>query len=210
MKTLLKFTLALLVAGLIPLSAAAQGRIATIDLGKVFDGFWKTKQAEAALKDRATDLEKEHKGMMDDYKKGNEEYQKLLTAANDQAVSSEERDKRKKSAETRLKEMKDLQETIAQFERQARSTLDEQRTRMRNNLLILIREAINSKAKSVGYAMVLDTAAESAKSTPVVLYNSGDNDITEAVIQQLNVTAPADVSKPAEAKPADTKSSGKK
>lgn len=205
MRTLLKITLVLLVTGLMALSAAAQGRIATVDLGKIFDGYWKTKQAEAALKDRATDLEKEHKGMIDDYKKRNEEYQKLLADANDQAVSAEEREKRKKNAETKLKEMKDLQETVAQFERQARTTLDEQKMRMRNNLLGEIRTAINSKAKSVGYALVLDTAAESAKNTPVLLYSNGDNDMTDAVIQQLNVTAPADAAKPAEAKPAEKK-----
>jgi outer membrane protein len=207
MTTSLKVTLALLVAGLTTLSATAQGRIATVDLGKVFDGYWKTKQAEAALKDRAADLEKEHKGMVEDYKKGNEEYQKLLAAANDQAVSAEEREKRKKTAETKLKEMKDLQETIAQFERQARTTLDEQRLRMRNNLLGEIRTAINSKAKSASYALVVDTVAESAKNTPVVLYNSGDNDITESLLEQLNLTAPPEPAKtdtkPADAKPAE-------
>ena len=200
MRTSLKVTLALLIAGLTALSASAQGRIATVDLGKIFDGYWKTKQAEAALKDRAADLEKEHKGMVEDYKKGPEEYQKLLASANDQAVSAEEREKRKQSAETRLKGMKDLQETIAQFERQARSTLDEQRLRMRNNLLGEIRTAINSKAKSASYALVLDTAAESAKNTPVILYTSGDNDITEAVLQQLNLTAPPEAAKPTEKK----------
>ena len=181
-----------------------------MDLGKIFDGYWKTKQAEAALKDRATDLEKEHKGMMDDYKKGNEEYQKLLTDANDQAVSTEEREKRKKSAETKLKQMKDLQETIAQFERQARTTLDEQRMRMRNNILDEIRKVINSKAKSLSYAFVLDVSAESAKNTPMVLYSSGDNDITDVVVQQLNLTAPTDTTKPAETAPAWSKPADKK
>jgi hypothetical protein len=81
---------------------------------------------------------------------------------------------------------------------------------MRNNLLGEIRTAINSKAKSVGCALVLDTSAESAQRAPVILYNSGDNDITEAVIQQLNVTAPADAVKPADAKPAETKPAEKK
>lgn len=204
----LKVSLALLVAGLMTLSASAQGRIATVDLGKVFDGYWKTKQAEAALKDRVAELEKEAKAMGEDLKKGNEEYQKLLGSANDQAVSNDEREKRKKSAETKLKELKDLQETLGQFERQARTTLDEQRLRLRNNLLGDIKLALNSKAKSAGYALVLDTAAESVKNTPVVLYTNGDNDLTGAVLQQLNVNAPVDVPKAAE-KPAETKKDDK-
>src|SRR5678809_1237747 len=75
--------------GLLSGSAMAQNRIATIDLRKVFDGYWKKKQAEAALKERQSDIEKEDRNMVDDYKKAKEEYQSLLTSANDQAVSSE-------------------------------------------------------------------------------------------------------------------------
>ena len=55
-------------------SAMAENRIATIDLRKVFDGYWKKKQAEAALKERQSDIEKEDRNMVDDYKKAKEEY----------------------------------------------------------------------------------------------------------------------------------------
>src|SRR6266704_5993494 len=88
-------------------SAFGQGRNATIDLRKVFDNYWKTKQADAALKDRAADMEKEHKNMLDDWKKAKEDYQSLLGSANDQAVSTDERDKRKKLAEDKFKQIKD-------------------------------------------------------------------------------------------------------
>ncbi len=209
MRTLLKVSLVLLVTGLLTLSASAQGRVATVDLAKLFDNYWKTKQAEGALKDRVAELEKESKAMGEDLKKGNEEYQKLLTDANDQAVSAEEREKRKKSAEGKLKQLKELQDTIEQFTRQARTTLDEQRLRMRNNLLGEIKAAVNSKAKSAGFAIVLDTAGESSKNTPLVLYTSGDNDLTDAVLQQLNVTAPAETAKPAEKADDATKSDKK-
>src|SRR5205814_3454388 len=103
-------------------SALGQGRIATIDLRKVFDNYWKTKQADAALKDRAADMEKEHKNMLEDWKKAKEDYQGLLAGANDQAVSSDEREKRKKAAEEKLKYIKDTEDTILQYEKQARNT----------------------------------------------------------------------------------------
>src|SRR5438445_5650172 len=112
----------LLLISLLSCSACAQGRIATIDLRKVFESYWKTKQADAALKDRAADMEKEHKNMLDDWKKAKEDYQTLLTSANDQAVSSEERDKRKKLAEDKFKQIKDSEDSIRQYEVQAKST----------------------------------------------------------------------------------------
>src|SRR5881394_484334 len=120
----------LLLIGFMGASAFGQGRNATIDLRKIFDNYWKTKQADAALKDRAQDMEKEHKTMLDDWKKAKEDYQTLLTSANDQAVSADQRDKRKKLAEEKLKQIKDSEDSIGQYERQAKSDLDQQRKRM--------------------------------------------------------------------------------
>jgi outer membrane protein len=188
-------------------SSFAQGRIGIVDLRKLFDNYWKTKQADANLKERATDLDKEYKGLRDEYTKSKEEVQKLLANANDQAVSQEERDKRKKTAEGKLKDLKDTEETIVQFEKQARTTLDEQRKRMRDNILTEIRNLVNAKAKALGYSLVIDVAAETANNTPVILYTNGENDMTQNILEQLNLGAPADIGKTTE-KPAES-SNGK-
>ena len=196
MKSLLRtIVLTLVLAALTSSPAWGQGRIATVDLRKVFDGYWKTKQADAALKERAADMEKDHKNMLEDYKKAKEEYQTLLTEANNQTLSLEEREKRKKSAEDKFKQMKESEDAIAQYERQARTTLDEQRKRMRDSLVEEIRTIVTGKAKSAGYALVLDTASEGVNNTPIVLYSNNENDITAAVLAQLNAGAPAETPK---------------
>src|SRR5258708_10735888 len=138
-KWLSKIVRALVLIALFSSSSWAQSHIATIDLRKVFDNYWKTKQADASLKDRAADIEKEHKNMLEDWKKAKEAYTGLLTGANDQAVSTDEVDKRKKAAEEKLKFIKDTEETILQYEKQARVTLDDQKRRMRDNILGEIR-----------------------------------------------------------------------
>jgi len=191
MNLLKKLIPAGLLFGLLSTTAFAQNRIATVDLGKVFTNYWKTKQAQAAVEDRKADLDKTYKEMMDTYKKAKDEYQKMLADVNDPAVSTEERDKRKKAAEDKLKDIKDQEESIMQFDRQARTTLDEQLKRMRENILTEIRAAITAKSKSAGYTLVFDTAGQSISATPLVLYSAGnDNDITEAVLSQLNAGAP--------------------
>lgn len=194
---------------LLSTSAWAQGRLATVDLRKVFDNYWKTKQADVALKDRFADMEKEHKNMLDDWKKAKDDYQNLLADANNQALSSDERDKRKRSAEDKLKYIKDTEDSIGQFEKQARTTIDEQRTRMRDNIVGEIRNLLNAKAKAAGYSLVLDTTAESFNRTPVVLYSNNENDLTDTILQQLNASAPADVTR-TEDKPPDAKGDKKK
>jgi outer membrane protein len=192
MKTLLAFALLALLA----FSAAAQQKIGIIDLRKVFDDYHKTKTADAALKDEASDLEKERKALMDQYQKTTDDYRKALDGANDQAVSSEEREKRKKSAEGKLLDIKSLEQNITDFDKAARTRLEEKQRRMRDNILGEIRNVINAKAKAAGYSMVIDSAAETINRTPVLIYSNGENDITTAVLAQLNVTAPAATTKP--------------
>jgi outer membrane protein len=189
-----------IVPGLLALSllsgtALAQTRLATVDMRKVFEGYWKTKKADAQLKERAAEMEKEHKTMLDDWKKGKEEYATLLGDANNQVLSPEERDKRKKAAEDKFKQLKETEDTIQQYERQARTTLDEQRKRMRDSILEEIKTAVSAKAKQAGFALVVDTTAETIANTPVFLYSSNENDMTKTVLDQLNLNAPSDLIK---------------
>jgi Skp family chaperone for outer membrane proteins len=177
--------------------ALAQQKIATVDMRKLFDGYWKTKQAEIALNDRKTELDKEDRGFLDNLKKARDEYQKLLDAANDQAISADERDKRKQAAADKYTEIQNSQTAIVQFERQAQVTLGGQTQRMRGDILKEIKAAVAAKAKAAGYTMVFDVAAETANQTPVILYNDGQNDLTSAVLAQLNAGAPIDLTTPA-------------
>ena len=75
--------------------------------------------------------------------------------------------------------------------------MDEQIRRTRDNIVSDIRVAVSAKAKTDGYTLVIDTAAQTPNQTPVVLYSvPGDNDLTEAVVKQINIGAPVDTSKP--------------
>jgi outer membrane protein len=190
-----KFVPALLFFSLLGSPAWAQGRFATVDLKKVFEGYWKTKQASATLDDRKKDMEKEDKNMLDDYKKMKDEYQTMLNTAGDQNISPEERDKRKTAAGDKLKQLKDLEDTITQYERQARTTIIEQNQRMRSNILGEIRTVVSAKAKAGGFAFVIDTAAQSGDATPIFMYASMENDMTDGVLTELNRTAPTDLPK---------------
>lgn len=182
--------------------ALAQSKVGIINLQKVFDGYYKTKQADATLKDRASEFDKQRKDLVEGHQKANEEYKKVLDSTTDQTVSIEERDKRKKSAEAKLREIQEIESQVTQFDRTARTTLNEQQRRMRDAILREIMDVVNTKAKAAGYSMVIDTAAQTVNNTLVVVYSNGENDIGEEVIKELNRSVPAEALKPAEAKPA--------
>jgi outer membrane protein len=175
---------------LMSVPALAQTKIATVDLRKLFDGYWKTKQAQTVLNDRQAQLVKDAKSMSDDLKKGSDEYQKLLEQANDQALSTDQRDKHKQAAADKLKQLQESKTTLDQFEHQAQITLQEQQMRMRDNILSEIKAAVAAQAKGAGYSLVIDAAAETANATTAVIYTSGENDLTDAVLKRLNAGAP--------------------
>ncbi len=180
-----------LVLAALTCAAQAQPKIAVINLKTVFDGYWKTKQSDVSIKDRQAEAEKDRKKMIEDYQKANEEYRKLSESASDPAVSSEERDRRKKSAEGKLVEIKEIEQNIQQFDRQFRTQITDQIKRMRDNIMREIREVVTAKAKAGAYNLVLDAGAESVSQTPILLFQSGAPDMTEDVLTELNAKAPA-------------------
>ena len=201
-KTLIKF-LALAGAALMATSAHAQTKVGVVDLKKVFDGYWRTKQADTQLKERAADFDKARNGLIEDYKKANEDFRKLIEAANDQAVSAEERDKRKKEVEKKQADLKEQENSIRTFDQNSRQSLGEQQGRMRESVLRDIKGALEEKARGGGYQMVLDVAAVSANQTPVVMFTTltgSENDLSDAVLKQLNANAPPEGAKPEEKK----------
>src|SRR5688500_8974043 len=185
---LLAFTL------IAPVGAAEQ-KIGLIDLKRVFDGYYKTKQADTQLKERVTDSEKVLKGMVEDYQKAQEDYKKLIDSSNDQAVSADEREKRKKSAEVKLAELQDIERSVRQFRTTTQTALEEQKRRMREEILTYLTGVITAHAKKGAYTHVFDTAAESRNETPILLYSNGQGDFTEDVLAEINANAPAEIVK---------------
>jgi Skp family chaperone for outer membrane proteins len=178
-------------------SALAQPKIGLIDLKKVFDGYWMTKQQNTELKEAEAEYEKSRLRLMDDYQRAGDEYKKLLEGANDQALAADERAKRKSDAERKVLEIREIEQSITQFERTTRQTLGDQTRRIRERILVKIREVIDTQARAGAYTMVLDTAAVTANQTPMILYHNGQNDMTEAVLTELNATAPISLPLPA-------------
>ena len=200
--SLLLLSLLLVLAPAAQAAAPAPGAIAVVDLKKIFDGYWKTKQADLGLKERAAELDKKGKEMGSDRQKAIDEYKKLIESATDSVVSVEERDKRKKSAEIKLREIQEIEQSIRQFDRSAQAQLGEQQRNMRDKIVAEIREVVNKKARAAGYAAVLDSAAESVASTPIVLFNGSLPDLTEEILAQLNATAPPGALQPPAPAPA--------
>jgi outer membrane protein len=167
----------------------AEQKIATVDLQKVFEQFYKTQRSNMKFKQEAADMDKERKDLVDAGKKQEAEWQKLIDKAEDQAVSAEQRAKSKKAAEDAFRQVKSAEQTIQEFDRMSSAKLREENRQRRDDIVKEIRNVLNADAKAAGYTLVLDVSGESANMAPVVIYSSGVNDLTEGLIKELNAAA---------------------
>ncbi len=209
---LLRFAVpGLLLLSVLPGSALAQGRIATVDLGRVLDNYYKKRQAEAILKQSIDDADNDIKKMVDDLKKIRDDYDAVFKTINDPAVSPAERDKREAEATDKKRRFNDMQAALDDYRRNSQIRIRDQQTRLMGGLLGDITNAISARAKTTGFSMVIDTAALSVSGAPIVAYSNHENDITDAILTQLNAGAPSEAVKPEEKAPvADPKKAGKK
>ena len=176
-------------------------KIATVDLLKAFDSYWKTKLSNDQLKERGTDFDKARVGMIDDLDLLREEYNRLNDSAQDPANSDETRSSDLKKAQEKITEYKRLEQQIIDFNKNAQKTLGDQTRRLRKGRLGEIQEVISVKAKELGYDLVIDSSQDVLlPRTPTVLYTNGKNDITTVIIDILNKDATGKY-KPAEPAP---------
>jgi Skp family chaperone for outer membrane proteins len=179
-------------------------KIATVDLLKAFDSYWKTKLSNDQLKERGSDFDKVRIGMIEDLNLLREEYNRLNVSIQDQANAEEKRADDQKKAQVKLAEFKHLEQQVIGFNKNAQKTLGDQTQRLRKGRLDEIQTVISAKAKELGYDWVIDSSQDvMLPRTPTVLFTNGKNDITAVIIEILNKDAagkykPSEPAKPAE------------
>lgn len=169
--------------------ATAQTKIATLDLQKVFDGYWKTKQISENLQGQGKEYEAQREKLVAQYQELNEAFRLLREAIDDPAASSAGKEKRTKEADAKLAEIREMEQTINDYDNTTRTQITETQNRMKQNIVREIRETVAGIARKEGYNMVLDTAALARTDTPILLFHDGTADVTEKVLTQMNAGA---------------------
>ncbi len=174
------------------LSAGAQTKLATVDMKKLFNSYYKTTLAQSLLEKSRADLRKDLKEMTDNLEKSQTDYKLILDQSNDPAISAEEREKRKQAATDKAREINSSKTALEQYQRQAEASLSDKSQRMSANLVTEIQKFVAEVAKAGSYSLVLNSAT-----AEVVVFHDTSTDITESVLKQANAGAPIDVTKPA-------------
>ena len=167
-------------------TAQQEIRIASVDLDKAFNEFYKTKLADAQLKQQAEEFKTERKKHVDEFKRMQDDFDTLREEAQNTALNEEDRAQKKAEAEEKLVESREQESKIRRFDESRQKQLDEQSRRMETRLVDEIQEAVRTLARKENLSLVLDTSAKSRNGIPVVAYTDGKRDITNLLIDELN------------------------
>ena len=170
---------------------AAELKIATVDLDKVFTAHPKTQAAEAELKKAEAGVEAELDKLKAEGLALQEEMAKLREAAKNPLLSEEARLKKRDEAEEKLTQLQE-------FELRARRTQETKLKQMREKVLksrqAIVDElmaAVNHFAEAGGYDLVLDKSGMTMNAVPMVAYSNPALDVTDKLIEYLKATASA-------------------
>lgn len=167
-------------------SAAAELKIAVVEMDMLFQEYYKTKQTDAVLRQKQGIYQAWAKKLGESRLKLEEEFKILRDAAQNIALSGSEREKKRLAAQQKYQEYKKKEAELEQYVQQKSTEYKTLVTKMHKQLLDEIYNEIKSYAVLKGYSFVLDKSGQTLNSIPAIIYSSPQFDITAEVLKILN------------------------
>jgi len=145
-----------------PLFAQRPSRIAYLNAAKVFDGYYKTKEADEKLENEGKKKNTERERLVKEINKFKDEVELL---------SKEAREEKEAVLNEKLRSLQD-------FDNEAKVSLQRRRNDMVKNILKEIDDVIKAYGSKNGYDIILDSR--------ILLHANVELDISEDIIKELN------------------------
>tara|TARA_B100000459_G_C8562167_1_gene194529 strand:+ start:204 stop:803 length:600 start_codon:yes stop_codon:yes gene_type:complete len=164
--------------------------IGMISLEKVYNGYWRTDVENRKLKTKQEEALDRIKKLDESLRKEGTVLGNMIKAMQDPRLAAAERSKRQQQVQTKQKELQQMQDAIQGFRERTRKDLELDMRKQREQIMEEIQKIVSNEAKKRKLNLVLDAAARSASIAPIVIFTDGENDLTEEVLRQLNLSDP--------------------
>jgi outer membrane protein len=198
MKKSIQTLFALLAFGAASVAAMAQPapKILVVDLGKLFDGHYKTEEQSAKLRSD----EQMAQGELDRLnKEGNamvEKYKELADQANSPVATAEAKAKATADGQKILDDIRNKQKEVQTFQQNTRNSLQQRMKTFHDLMLEEIGKLAVDIAKSKGATLLLDKSGQTLNGISGILYSDAEYDITADVMKEINKGRPVSVAAP--------------
>ena len=119
-----------------------------------------------------------------------EEVNKLDADTKKAELSADKKEAAVKLRDEKINEVRNLDREIGEFRQTRERQLQEQFMRMRGDIVQDIMKVVDSKVKSDGFDLVLDSSGLGISQVKVVLYSAPSMDFSDSIISTLNANAP--------------------
>lgn len=192
MKKLALLLAAAVTAGGFVSTASAQIRIGTVDMKRVFESYYKTKDAEQKINEQRNNAKKELEDRLETYKKAVDDVKRLDDEIKRPEISASVRDARERDRADKVNAINLMQKENSDFRETREKQLQEQSVRMRSGIVEEINRVVTDRVKSEQYDLVFDRSGPSLNGVPVILYSKESYDFTTEVVTALNKTKGAE------------------
>ncbi|MCI5778901.1 MAG: OmpH family outer membrane protein [Lentisphaeria bacterium] len=182
----MKKFLLLLAAGAVWSCCAAGPRFAVIDLRRVFKEYYKSRIAEDFIKQQAEAARSYLGQLTRQLETLGAEARRLETNARNMALDPAQRSKAESEAAEAVRKVRAKEAEIQLYARERKQEMDNLDARKRAEILGDIKAEIGRRAAAEGYDWVFDSSGFTTNDQPAVLLFPEKNDISAAVIRELN------------------------
>ena len=167
--------------------ALEEGRIASVNMERIFAQYHKTTQADDRLKEQVDVFNAKREEMLQALREMEQEFNAVREEAQDQSLAEDMRDERRNQAEEMLVELREEEKVLRSFEESTRAEIQEQGKRMRSRIVDQIEEAVEDFSIRNSLFAVVDLTGQSLNQVPVMVYMDEDADVTDEIIEILNM-----------------------
>jgi outer membrane protein len=176
-----------------PSAHAAEMKVGTLDMNKIFTNYYKTKDAETKINEQKAAAQTEFNSRMDAYRKSLDEITQInKDLESNKALSAAAKDEKSKRRESLIAENQGQQRDIEQFRVTREKQIQEQIVRLRNQMVEDIMKIVQDKVKGENFDMIFDKSGSSMNGVPVVVYSRDNMEFSDDIIKTLNKSRPAD------------------
>lgn len=170
-------------------AGAAELRVATVDLDKVFTAHPKTQAAEAELKKAEDVIQGEMEKMLAEGRAMEETVSKLIDASRNPMLNEEARLKKRDEAEDKKTQLQEFQVRVRRTQETKLKQMREQLMKTRQGIVDELTAAVADFAKAEGYDLVLDRSGMTMNAVPMLVYSNPELDVTDKLIERLKAGA---------------------
>jgi serine/threonine protein kinase len=159
-------------------------RFGVINMNRAFKAWPETASAEAKINEAKDAAKKDYDARADRYKKDLDEINGLNKQLDSSSLTAETKTAVARERDAKITKIKDLEREINEFRTKREKELQDEATKMREEVVVKITSALKARAEQENFNLVFDSSGESTNYVPVTVLAPGMPDLTDGVLKK--------------------------